>query len=232
MSALRLRGAAGILRGMAFNSKQMPETESRPGGLVMFWLFALLFAADMAVPLVLGPYYPGYSHLHDTLSTLGHRHSPVFGIIAVWLVFFGVALCVLTFWSGLRAGQDRKHRIFSAGLLAFAMGAGIVAGLFPEDLPGEAETLNGKLHGIGAGLGSLGLLAGLMAGAVAGSVAGARKLALGLSLVACAGFAVFLGSKGPQMYAGLWQKLYLGAAYLAVLVIVRAGLSAGGRTDR
>ncbi len=190
-------------------------------------LCAALFAADLAAPFVLGAFYPGYSQLHDTLSTLGHRQSPVSAITAAWLIAFGFGLGVAAILCWRRSSPGWRHSAFFSGLLAFALGAGVVSGLFPEDLPSEAETLHGKLHGIGAGLGSIGLLIGLLCGAPL-----ARRVALGLTWLSCAGFAAFLASKAPESYAGLWQKLFLAPAYLSALLILGTRGDQESRTDR
>jgi len=183
-----------------------------------FTLMGLLFAGDMAVPFALGPSYPDYSHLHDTLSTLGSPNSPVAALTGAWLVLFGVVLTALSIVEWRLAAPGRRAAAYCLGLLAFAVGAGIVAGLFPEDALGTAETVSGKVHGVGAGLGSIGLLVGLVFGA--GLLRGqARILAYALALLAWVSFAVFLSTKAPGAYAGLWQKMYLGSAYAAVLVI-------------
>lgn len=194
-------------------------------------LCAALFAADLAAPFVLGAFYPGYSYLHDTLSTLGHRQSPVAAITAAWLIAFGLGLGVAAILCWRRSSPGWRRSAFFSGLLAFALGAGVVSGLFPEDLPSEAETLHGKLHGIGAGLGSIGLLIGLLCGAPLAK-GRARRVARGLAWLSCAGFAAFLASKAPESYAGLWQKLFLAPAYLSALLILGTQGDQESPTDR
>ena len=50
------------------------------------------------------------------------------------------------------------HTAFVLSMMSFGIGAGIISGIFPEDPKGEPETVHGKIHGISAGLGSIGLL--------------------------------------------------------------------------
>lgn len=171
----------------------------------------VLFLGDMLVPVVLGPAYPGYSQLHDTLSTLGVPSSPVARATSVWLVTFGVAATALTIllWSEL--GKLRR-----LGLLAFAIGAGVISGLFPEDLPTDPETVSGKIHGIGAGLGTLLLIGACLFAPV--TTGNRRMIVRGLAVLSLISFALFLRSSATGQFSGLWQKACLGAAYLSILL--------------
>jgi ABC-type Mn2+/Zn2+ transport system permease subunit len=50
------------------------------------------------------------------------------------------------------------HWIYLWGIVAFGIGAGIIAGIFPEDTRGVEETVSGKIHGIFSGLGFIFLI--------------------------------------------------------------------------
>ena len=141
----------------------------------------------------------------------------------MWLV--GLGVCFLVFAAG-QASQLQlstwRHVMYLAGIVAFGIGAGIVAGFFPEDPLGSAETISGKIHGIGSGFGSiLLLLTPLWA-------LGMPELSrvkiwntLGLA-VAIAAFTLFLaaGRFGLSFVAltGLGQRLYLTAVYGTLLI--------------
>ena len=124
-----------------------------------FVLGALAMVGDFLIPALLARKYPGYSHLRDTISTLGTAESPVRALTSMWLV--GLGVCFLVFAAG-QASQLQlstwRHVMYLAGIVAFGIGAGIVAGFFPEDPLGSAETISGKIHGIGSGFGSILLL--------------------------------------------------------------------------
>lgn len=184
-------------------------------------IFAALFVVDLAAPFVLGPFRAGYALLHDTLSTLGHGQDLIARITGIWLIVFGVGLAGLTLLEWRASTGGRARAVFFSGLLAFAIGAGVVSGLFPEDLLGTPKTLSGKIHGIGAGLGTLWFLAGLLVGARALRGRG-RAVIGGLALASCVAFALFLTAMAPGRFAGLWQKITLGAGYLAALGIIAA----------
>ncbi len=193
----------------------------------LFWagfvLGAIAMVGDFLIPALLAMRYPGYSHLRDTISTLGTIESPVRSLTSVWLV--GLGVCLLVFAVG-QASQFQlstwRHVLYLAGIVGFGIGAGIVAGFFPEDPIGSAETVSGKAHDIGAGLGSiLLLLTPLWA-------LGMSELALvkiwnilGLA-VAVVAFTLFLatgrGGLCSMALTGLWQRSYLAAIYSTLLM--------------
>jgi len=193
----------------------------------LFWtglvLGAIAMAGDFVVPSILARNYPGYSHLRDTISTLGTPESPVKHPLRVWLIVFGI--CFL----GFAVGQASRfhlltwcHWLYVTGIGAFGLGAGIVAGIFPEDPPETAETLSGKIHGISAGLGSmLLLLTPLCARGMVecSAVKGWNTLGFSIGLIA---FILFLvsgkRSRFPGQWTGLWQRLFLAVLYSVLLL--------------
>ena len=205
----------------------------------LFWTGLILgliaMAGDFVVPAILARGYPGYSHLRDTISTLGIAGSPVKRQLSLWLMVLG--LCFLGFTAG-QAVQFQaftwRHWLYLAGIIAFGLGAGIVAGVFPEDLPKTAETASGKIHGIGAGLGFILLL--LTPFWARGMVECAtvrywNTLGFVVGLIA---FILFLvsgkyGSFLPK-WTGLWQRLYLAVMYGLLLMnafVIRAFVPQG-----
>jgi len=199
-----------------------------------FWIgLALGFvgmAGDFMIPMILGRRYPGYRHLRDAISTLGTDESPVKRQLSLWLMVLGV--CFL----GFAAGQGTlfhlftwRHWLYLVGIGAFGFGAGMVAGIFPEDAHGTSETLSGKIHGIGAGTGSiLLLLAPLWARGMSECSAVRVWNTLGFS-VALVAFTLFLvsgrGSRFLAQWTGLWQRLYLAVIYIVLVMnafVIRA----------
>lgn len=196
-----------------------------------FNVFAALFVVDLAAPFVLGPFRAEYSLLHDTLSTLGHGQDLIARLTGLWLIVFGLGLAGLTLLEWRASAGGTARTVFFSGLLAFAIGAGVISGLFPEDLLGTPETLNGKIHGICAGLGTIWFLVGLLVGAR--TLRGMNRTVIGgMALASCIAFAVFLTATAPGSFAGLWQKITLGAGYLAALGIIAAQRCATGADKR
>lgn len=177
-------------------------------------------AGDFIVPALLSLGYPGYSHLTDTVSTLGAETSPVRWGLSAWLVAEGIAFLVFGVgeWRVFQR-RDWRHAAYVLGLLCFGVGAGVVAGLFPEDLPGAIETTAGRIHGIGAGLGFLALIACPLWAAAMDELSRLRLFNIAGFVVAAATVAVFLfAGKNPDALAGLWQRLNMLAIY-AVLTV-------------
>lgn len=193
----------------------------------MFWtgmgFGVIAMAGDFVIPWILARRYPGYSHFRDTISTLGTTGSPVKRQLTIWLIVLGV--CFL----GFAVGQAIQFRVFTwrhssylLGIVAFGLGAGIVAGIFPEDAAGTEETPTGKVHGIGAGLGFiLLLLTPLWARGMVecAAVEGWNTLGFVVGLIA---FTLFLVSgKRSAHYrglTGLWQRLCLATLYGVLLI--------------
>src|SRR5512133_1469358 len=63
-------------------------------------------AGEFVVMFVFGTYYPGYSHLKDTVSSLGASISPVSAIISMWWVIMGTLL--VFFASGFKKAFSKK----------------------------------------------------------------------------------------------------------------------------
>jgi len=193
----------------------------------MFWtgigFGVIAMAGDFVIPWILGRRHPGYSHLRDTISTLGTAESPVKRQLRPWLIVLGV--CFL----GFAVGQAVVFQVFTwrywlylTGIISFGLGAGIVAGIFSEDSPGTAETFSGKIHGIGSGLGFiLLLLAPLWARGMIefAAVKGWNTLGFLAGFITFTLFMVSGKSSGfLKEWTGLWQRLYLAVMYGVLLM--------------
>jgi len=173
-------------------------------------LLALLFAADLAVPVAL-ILHQGTGNWGETLSGLGARTGPYQQVVSIWLVAFGAGL---GFWALAQRKSVAKGWI---GLLIWAVGGGIVCGVFPEDAIRAAETLSGKLHGIGAGLGSVALITVAPVQYRHLRSGWPRYVLIALIFVSALGFCTFLAMGRDSDLIGHWQRLYLTASYIAVL---------------
>ncbi len=202
--------------------------------MCLFWTGLMLgligMAGDFVIPSILAREYPGYSHLRDTISTLGTAGSPVKRQLSIWLIVLGVCFLGFALGQGTRFHLFTwRHWLYLAGILAFALGAGILAGIFPEDPPGTAETVSGKIHGIGAGVGFiLLLLVPLWARGMAECSAVRVWNTLGFS-IALVAFILFLVSGKSSgflaQWTGLWQRFYLAVIYFVLVMnalVIRA----------
>ncbi len=125
------------------------------------WLIVLASTVlfDLAAPILLGSYYPGYSHLFDTISSLGTEVSPVKTFAGWSLIVTGGLFVIFSFGQrSLFMKMGNNERLYFWGILLFGAGT-IFAGVFPEDPKGtEIESVNAKIHGIASFVGFVGLI--------------------------------------------------------------------------
>jgi hypothetical protein len=181
------------------------------------------FVGDFAIPFVLAFFYPNYNHLKLVQSELGTKLSPVSIWMNLWWVFFGF-LCIL-FSIGFAqafAASGGPVRVVATMIIIFGLGAGIGAGLFPQEPGGAETTVSGKLHGICAGIGELAIIIVPLLNLWVFSKVVHPALYWG-SLVAfilsAFIFSLFLCGKnapprGVLSYVGLWQRAYFLIVYL------------------
>jgi len=181
----------------------------------------LAFLGDFIITFIFGYLKEDYSFIEDTMSELGNRKSKFKTIFRMWWIVWGI--CIITF--GIGFGFYYYNPLYEGIILAtailisvFGFGAGIVAGIFPEDSKGEKESISGKIHGIFAGIGFLTLL---VVPSILGSIS--DRIFLAVSVIAqilgviC--FALFMLSKNPKISkSGLWQRLFL-LVYYSYLTI-------------
>ena len=114
---------------------------------------------DFVVPLILGRKYPNHNVSYDVISELGTKESPVRKQISAWLIIEGILFICFGIGQVLQfRNQTWAHWIYLWGMVMFGIGAGIIAGIFPEDTKSAEETVSGKIHGIFSGLGFMFLI--------------------------------------------------------------------------
>ena len=126
----------------------------------MGWYFLLAAAGlDLLLPFLLAPFYPGYSHRRQVMSVLGSPESPVRWVYRVWLVVLGLLLCAATpdLWAAFGNRSPVLTGLLIAVLCVFALGAGVLAGLFSVNTDKTVETAASRIHGVGSVLGFLAL---------------------------------------------------------------------------
>jgi len=124
------------------------------------WYFLLAAAGlDLLLPFLLAPFYPGYSHRRQVMSVLGSPESPVRWVYRVWLVVLGLLLCAATpdLWAAFGNRSPVLTGLLIAVLCVFALGAGVLAGLFSVNADKAVETAASRIHGVGSVLGFLAL---------------------------------------------------------------------------
>lgn len=184
---------------------------------------AIAIIGDFLIPVIISKKYPNYSHLRNTISTLGTNNSPVKKQASIWLISLGILFVIFGVGQSLQFPSfSWKHYLYIWGIIAFGIGAGIIAGIYPEDSKGVKETKNGKIHGIGAGFGFIFLLFNPLLATGIKEFSGLELVNSIFFVIGVLTFQVFILSgkkkKGILSFSGLWQKLNLVALYSPLLI--------------
>ena len=109
---------------------------------------------------ILATYYPGYSQLHDTMSSLGASNSPVSDIISDWWIIMGFLFII--FGAGVFiAFKDFPvySRISAICIILYGLGEGIGSGAFKADHTATGLTNMAIIHDALGGIGVVAILA-------------------------------------------------------------------------
>lgn len=181
----------------------------------IIFLVILLLATlgDLLIPVIIGIKYPGYNHLIDTISTLGTDKSPVQKFQCINFIAVGILFIIFSFGQGLSFTQIKWcHTLFIIGIILFGVGT-ILAGIFPEDPKGIAETISGKIHGIASGIGFIFLILNPLWAIWIAEFKDLRYVNITLFVLAILTFILFMISEninsGILKYTGLFQRLNL-----------------------
>lgn len=194
---------------------------------------ALLLAivGEFAVCAVLGRGVPGYDPRTEAMSALGAGGSPVQLWYRAWLVWLGPAFAVGAFlvhaeviWA---SSSPSLATASAACLVAFGVGAGIVAGIFPGSGSGR---LSAMLHGAGSALGFMALVAVPM---LLGLAFKTQEPAFSLLSLVCfaasvAFFVLFVMADKAAFagtwvsWGGWWERACLACAYLPLAALSAA----------
>jgi len=125
----------------------------------------------------------------------------------------GILFIIFSVGQGLAFTQIKWcHRLFVLGIVLFGVGT-ILAGIFPEDPKGIAETISGKIHGIASGLGFIFLIFNPLWAIRIAEFKDLKYLNITLFILAILTFFLFITSEnidsGILKYTGLFQRLNL-----------------------
>lgn len=184
---------------------------------------------DFLSLFILGPKYPGYSQMHDTMSSLGASASPVSGTISAWWVILGILMIIFAF--GFRAAYPRDNKYVTTVfwlLILYGLGEGMGSGLFKADTVSGSYTFSFIIHDV---LGGAGVIAILILPLIVQKIKpffSSRgfirysyiTLTLGLLFLILFTFR-FIGNENNILsaYKGLWQRLFVADYYLFLMVI-------------
>lgn len=199
--------------------------------LVIFAVIACFTACfgDFLAIIILGNFYPGYSQVFNTMSSLGETASPVSAIISTWWIVLG--FLIILFALGLRKAfdsDDNYVKIAAWLIILYGLGEGLGSGLYKADHVNNLLTTSAIIHEI---LGGVGIFAILVLPLVMQKViprntnSGFYKLSFivfyaGIVLLVMFSFRFFLPESNIlAQYKGLWQRLFVLDYYLYLIVI-------------
>lgn len=183
-------------------------------------LLLIAVIGDFVVPYVLALFYRDYKHTTMVMSSLGNPKSPVRGIYNIWLVILGVLLIISCNLIKLRYYSVSKGYSVATIILilTFAIGAGIISGIFSVNESKEVVTMASKVHGVFSAMGFMFLLFVSLLLAIL-SIKNGDKI-IGIFFIVCfvlalIFFVLFVLADKPEFqdtiiaYEGIWQRLTL-----------------------
>ncbi len=187
---------------------------------------------DFLILFILGPLYPGYSQLADTMSLLGATASPVSDIISFWWIILGVLMVL--FAVGFRAAFLPGNKYLTIAfwlLILYGAGEGISSGLFKADRVNGSYTVSFIVHDILGGAGVFAILILPLIVQKMNQFSASRSFKKFSQIVVILGILFlllfsfrFFGSSNDIVneltkYKGLWQRLLILDFYIYFVVI-------------
>lgn len=200
------------------------------GSLVFSVILLTTILGEFVLPWILKHFYKGYNSKTMVMSVLGSPESPVRIIYNIWLVWLGAFLLFtsILLFEVINAVSSILAVLTLISISAFAIGAGILSGLFSVNESKEKVTAASKIHGAGSALGFMALLFfpllwGIFSFGSGDIIQGAVCVT---SFALAVLFFVFfiMGDKEKFKetvfsYAGLWERLSLFFMYVPFLYI-------------
>lgn len=123
-------------------------------------ILLLTIIGEFFLPWILGRYYDEYSSKIMVMSVLGSPQSPVRHIYNVWLIWLGsfLTFVAIVYFFAIRAEFPILSVLLSISIGIFAVGAGLVSGVFSVNESKDIVTVSSKIHGISAAIGFMALL--------------------------------------------------------------------------
>lgn len=123
-------------------------------------ILLLTIIGEFFLPWILGRYYDEYNSKIMVMSVLGSPQSPVRHIYNVWLIWLGsfLTFVAIVYFFAIRAEFPILSVLLSISIGIFAVGAGLVSGVFSVNESKDIVTVSSKIHGISAAIGFMALL--------------------------------------------------------------------------
>ena len=127
---------------------------------ISVWLQIAAVIIEFLLPWILKGFYPGYDSRKMAMSVLGSPSSPVSSLYSAWLIVLGLILFLASsvYFSVLSERTTVLAVLTSGSIFLFALGAGILAGIFKADADDKMGTLPSRIHGYSSAIGFMALL--------------------------------------------------------------------------
>lgn len=189
------------------------------------WILLFTIIGEFFLPFVLEQFYAEYNGMTMVMSALGSPQSPVRFVYNLWLVWLGV---FLAFTAWVYFGVTRaEFPVLSVFILLsigfFAIGAGILSGIFRVNANKDIVTTAAKIHGVSAAIGFVALLFfPLLNGILSLKQKDGMEGIISLSsfVLSFIFFTCFILGDKEQFqntflqYVGLWERLTLFCMYI------------------
>jgi hypothetical protein len=200
---------------------------------IIFWgsvAGLIVCAGDFLILFVFGAFYPGYSQLYNTMSSLGATVSPVSDPVSWSWIMLGL-LCVFFGYSLRKAFVPADKFVILASwlLIVYGLGEFVGSGVFKADHIGNTITNSAVVHGI---LGTIGLVALYLMPLAMLKVIPRKEnpgfhtlswtvFGVGIILAILFNFRFFHSTENQlDRLEGLWQRLLAFDFYIYLVVII------------
>jgi hypothetical protein len=185
--------------------------------------------ADFIVLFLLGNYYPGYSQLKNTISSLGASFSPVSDAISFWWILIGIVFVFFGIILRKAFGANLKNvKIASLLIMFYGLGEGIGSGLFKANRINGEPTQSLVIHDV---LGGIGVVAALILPLIMNKVITKKQMprfyffswvifVVGIIMMLL--FTIRFSANEHNFfvfYKGLWQRFFLLNLYIYFITI-------------
>lgn len=123
-------------------------------------ILLLTIIGKFFLPWILCRYYDGYNSKTMTMSALGNPQSPVCVIYNTWLIWLGgfLTFVAITYFFTTRTNFPILSILMLISIGTFAVGAGLISGIFRVNENKDIVTAASKIYGISAAIGFMALL--------------------------------------------------------------------------
>ena len=123
-------------------------------------ILVMTIVGEFLIPWILKHFYEGYNSKKMVMSALGSPESPVQSIYNVWLIWLGIFLSftAIVFFFEAKEKSMVVAVLILLSILFFAIGAGLLSGIFSVNESKDVVTVASKIHGASAAIGFMTLL--------------------------------------------------------------------------